>query len=567
MDGCRNSQIALKLERLADLLDLEDANPHRVRAYRRAARTVAAWTEEIGDLLRRGEDLRALPGVGDRLAAVIAQLARTGSLPELDRLERQRDRGLEELLAVPHVSPRRARVLRRSLGIQGVSDLREAARAGRLRRVPGFGRRTEQLLVEALAEEAGARRHLRADLHVLAGALRDAVRAAPGVTAVEPAGSYRRRRETVRDLRFVAAAARGSPAIGLFLGHEEVVEILSRGEAEATARLRSGVEAGLRLVPPERFGAALLWDTGSRAHVEALSARAESRGLTLGPEGLFRGGRPEPCAAEPEIYAALGLPYLEPELREGRGETDLAQMPPLVTLADLRGDLHAHTTETDGRDSLERMAEGAAARGLSYLAITDHTQNLRITNGQDARRLARQMEAIDRLNAKMRGLRLLKGAEVDILEDGRLDLDDGILGELDVTVCSIHSAFRLPPEAQTARLCRALENPSCRIIGHLTGRLLLRRRGYGVDLDAVLRTAKAAGKALEINGQPDRLDLDDAAARRAREAGVRVAITSDAHSVREFEHLRHGVDQARRGWIAPSDVLNTRAVDDLLRIL
>lgn len=559
---CRNSQASLKLERLADLLELAEANPYRVRAYRRAARIVADLPEELRDILARGGDLQDLPGIGERLAAVLRRLVETGELPELDRLEQSRDRGLEELLAVPHVSPRRARALNRSLGVGSLADLREAARQGRLRRVPGLTRRVEQGILEGLREAVGGRRHLRVELRLIAGALTEALRAVESVTAVEPAGSYRRRRETVRDLRFVAAAAPGSAVVDRFVEQDEVAEVLRRAPAEAAVRLRSGVEASLRAVLPERYGGVLLWETGSRAHVDDLAARAAARGLRFDEGGLS-----VPCADERSAYAALGLPFVEPELREGRGELDLGGGMALVTLRDLRGDLHAHTTETDGRDTLERMADAAEARGLEYVAITDHTQALRITNGQDARRLARQMEAIDRLNAKRRGPRVLKGAEVDILEDGRLDLDDGILGELDVTVCSIHSRFGLPSEDQTRRICRALENPACRIIGHPTGRLLLRRAGYRLDLDAVLRTAKAAGKALEINGQPDRLDLDDQAARRAKLAGVPVAISSDAHSVLEFDHLRWGVDQARRGWIEAADVLNARPLEALLRAL
>ena len=540
----RNLDLAASLELMGDLLELDGADRYRARAYRMAARSVGRAPFDVVEHVLRGE---RLPGVGEGLAAKIRGYARDGELPGLDELKRKWPPTLLPLFRVARLNAKRIRALRQKLGVASVDDLRRAAEAGQLAAVVG-ARVQDEVLVELGRGPEPAYR--RADLLPALVALLDQLRAWPGVRDVRVVGGLRRRRAVVGDvdvLLTVAEAFSLEEAVGRF---GERAEVLGAAKDVASVRLASGLRVDLFATSPAARGTALVARTGSKAHVAALGElpRAES---------------------EMDVYAALGLDYVEPELREGRGEVEAARrhaLPRLVAREDLKGDLHSHTDATDGRDTLERMAEAAAERGLRYLAVTDHTKSLKLTNGQDERRLRTQMEAIDRLNGKLRGLRLLTGAEVDILEDGSLDLPDDLLRDLDVTICSVHSKFTLPPEKQTERVLRAMEHPSFRILGHPTGRLLLRRKGHPLDVDRLIARAKELGRVFELNSQPDRLDLDEIACRRAKEVGVRVAINSDAHGVGELDFLRFGVDQARRGWLEPGDVVNTLDLPELLRL-
>jgi DNA polymerase (family 10) len=433
--------------------------------------------------------------------------------------------------------------------------------------VPGFGAKTERSLLEAIERQqnqnGGEQRYKLSEADQLVSPLLDFLRAGGHIEALDVAGSYRRRQETIGDLDVLVISDAGGEVLSRFVQYENVGKVVSQGDTRATVVLRSGLQVDLRVVAPESYGAALLYFTGSKAHNIALRNRALARDLKISEYGVFRGDEYIAGATEAEVYATLDLPYVVPELRENRGEIDAAtqgDLPDLVCLEDMRGNLHTHSTASDGKANLEQLAQSAQERGLEYLAITDHSQRLTVANGLTPERLERQIEEIDGLNEKLDGVTLLKGIEVDILEDGTLDLPDELLEQLDIVVCSIHSKLNLSGEQQTERVLRAIEHPACNIIAHPTGRLINRRPPYMLDMERVLNAMAEVGCHIELNAQPDRLDVNDIHARMARERGVKVAISTDAHRVAELDYLRFGVDQARRGWLEAADVLNTRVV-------
>ena len=556
-----NSDIALNLDKIANLLEIQGGNPFRVRAYRNASRTVAQLPHSVTSMLAAGEDLAELPGIGNDLAGKISSLAKTGHLALLDQMERRLPAGLVALLGVGGLGPKRVQLLHKKLGIGDPAALAVAIKAGKLKKLRGFGPKTEQKILAALALPASAKRTKRPIAEEVAEALLKYLRAIPGVGVVAVAGSYRRRQETVGDLDILMTAVRPDRAITAFAGYEDVVAVLAKGTTRASVRLRNGLQIDLRVVPEVCYGAALVYFTGSKPHNIALRQRAAARGLKLSEYGLYRGARRVAGKTERDVYARLGLPFIEPELREARGEieaAELGKLPRLVELSDLRGDLHVHSTASDGRASIAELVQAARGRGLDYLAITEHSRRLTIAHGLDPRRLAAQTQAIDRLNESLRGFRVLKSIEVDILEDGRLDLPDADLDRLDLVVCAVHSGFDLRRAKQTERVLRAMDNRRVTILAHPTGRLINERPAYDIDIERVMHGAVDRGCFVEVNAQPDRLDLTDIQCRLAKEIGLKVAISSDAHSTAELRYLRFGVDQARRGWLEPDDVLNTR---------
>jgi DNA polymerase (family X) len=566
-----NTDIARIFDRLADLLEIEGANPFRVRAYRDAARIVGDLPQEVAGLIAAGRDLSELHGIGKDLAGKIEEIVSTGRLAVLEETERRTPESLLELLRLGPLGPKRVKTLYDQLGIESADDLAAAAKAGRLHGLHGFGPKIEQRLLDALAHRVKEEpRLLLASIEAVAVDLVRYLKGASGVGEVVVAGSYRRRKETVGDLDILVTAAPGSDVMDRLTAFEEVEEVLGHGRTRSTVRLRSGLQVDVRVVPANSYGAALHYFTGSKAHNIKVRGMGVDRGLKINEYGVFQGEKQIAGRTEEEVYAQVGLPYIEPELRENRGEIEAARdgrLPKLVTLADIKGDLHAHTTETDGRASLEEMAEGARAKGYKYLAITDHSQRVAMARGLDAKRLARQIKAIDRLNGRLRGIVILKAIEVDILEDGALDLPDAILAELDLRVCSIHYSLNLSAERQTERLLRAMDNRHCDIIGHPTGRLLSKRGPMAIDLERVMRAALERGCFLELNAQPHRLDLDDGHCKMAKELGLKLAISTDAHSVANLDLMRFGIDQARRGWLEPDDILNTRSWPQLKRLL
>jgi DNA polymerase (family 10) len=567
-----NADIARIFEEMADLLEIQGANPFRVRAYRTAARNLTRLGTEVADMLAQGRKLEELSGIGKDLAQKIAEIVDTGGLQALRNLQREVPPGVADLLRLPGLGPKRVATLYHELDIHSLDGLERAARDGRIRELAGFGAKTEAGLLRAIADHRSVeRRHKLATAAIYADALTDYLKGIKGVQQVTVAGSFRRQRETVGDLDILVTARRDSPVMQAFHDYDEVADVVSAGKTRSTVMLRSGLQVDLRVVPAVSYGAALHYFTGSKAHNIAVRRRGVDRGLKINEYGVFRGNKRITGRTEAEVFAAVGLPYIEPELRENQGEIEAAEkgeLPELVTVDDLRGDLHAHTTATDGRNSLAEMAAAAADRGFAYLAITEHSQRLTMTHGLDAKRLRKQGEAIDRLNADGKlSITVLKGIEVDILEDGSLDLPDEALGDLDLVVGAVHHKFDLSRERQTERILRAMDRPCLNILAHPSGRLIQEREPYDVDMVRIIRAAADRGCFLELNAHPERLDLIDSHCRMAREAGVLVAINSDAHGVEDFDNLRYGVGQARRGWLGKADVLNTRPLNELKKLL
>lgn len=566
-----NADIAAQFYRMADLLEIEGANPFRVRAYRRAAATVEDLPTSVVAMLEAGVDLDDLPGIGPDLAGKIKEICATGHSAALEQVEARTPASLAELTAMPGLGPKRVQLLHQRLGIETIEDLAKAAKAGKLRELPRFGAGLEaKLLAEAGKGRPVARRFKISTAEDFAAGLTEYLRNSPGIGQVVVAGSFRRRKETVGDLDILVTARGGKAAIEHFVGYDEVADVVAHGTTRATVILKAGLQVDLRVVPERSYGAALHYFTGSKAHNIAVRKIAQAKGLKLNEYGIFRGSAYIGGRTEAEVFAAADLPYIEPEIREDRGEIEAAaagRLPRLITLADIKGDLHVHTKDSDGKSTLAEMAEAARSHGYGYLAITDHSQHATVARGLHPKRLAAQLDEIDRLNEELEGIVLLKSCEVDILPDGKLDLPDSLLKRLDLTVCAVHSRFELDIEAQTSRIIRAMDNRYCNILAHPTGRLIGEREAYSVNLERVMLAAKERGCFLEVNGHPSRLDLDDVHCRAAKQMSLKLAISTDAHSTIGLSAMRFGVDQARRGWVGPEDVLNARPWSELKKLL
>jgi DNA polymerase (family 10) len=571
-----NRGLARALAEMAELLEIEEANPFRVRAYRNASRVIAEQTRPIADRVEAGEDLKELPGIGKDIAAQLEELVRTGRSTPLEEMFARIPRGVLELLRLPALGPKRAKKLWQELGITSLESLGAAAREGRIATLPGFSEATQKKILENLAKDAGRERRLGiAIADSLVEALLEHLRGTPGLERVEAAGSFRRRRETVGDLDLLAVATDSQAVMERFVSYPGVEEIVGRGETKSSVRLAAssgpGFQVDLRVVPAASFGAAWIYFTGSKDHNIKLRQRAVERELKLSEYGLFREDETSLAGRdEAEVYAALGLAWVPPELREDRGEFAAAAegaLPRLIERVDLRGDLQMHTTWSDGKNTLEEMVRGCLERGHQYCALTDHSPALAMIRGLDPARVRQQAAEIAAVQKRVPEIRILRSAEVDIHADGSLDLDDETLATLDVVLVSIHSRFELEPAAQTERILRALENPRVQILAHPTGRKIGRRDAMRYDLDRVLSRAAELGVAVELDSHPDRLDLSDVALMRARELGTKIVISTDAHRVAHLDHLRYGVEQARRAWLEPGHVLNTKPLDEFLAAL
>ncbi len=577
-----NSDIAEAFREMADLLEIEGANQFRVRAYRNAARTIEELPTNVRDMVESGKDLTDLSGIGKELAEKIKTMVETGELSQLKKLEDRTPAELAKMLTIEGLGPKRVQAIHDHLGIETLADLKAAAERGEIEDVPGLGKKTQEDILKALEDIEKGETRTRIDLAEEAAAPLVAYLANDEhVERVEVAGSYRRRRATVGDLDILAISDIGGATIERFAEYEDVTDVVSKGSTRSTVILRSGLQVDLRVVPEESYGAALLYFTGSKAHNIKLRNMAVDRDLKINEYGVFEvknGEEGKRVAGETEtgIYELLGLSYVEPELREDHGEVAAAQkheLPGLVTLDDIRGDLQMHTTASDGKASLKEMVQAARERGYDYVAVTDHSTLVSVTQGLNADALAKRIDEIDGLNEGLDGIRVLKGIEVDIREDGSLDLPDDVLSKLDVCLISVHTRFNLPRDKQTERIIRAMDNPNVHILAHPTGRLIqrrgsrLQREPYDVDLERLMEAALDRGCYMEINAHPERLDLDGVHAKMAKEMGLKLAISTDAHSISSLAYMHYGIDQARRGWLTPSDVLNTRSWRDLKVLL
>jgi DNA polymerase (family X) len=581
-----NADIAAAFEHVADLLEYRGDNVFRVRAYRTAARTIDGMVEPLASVRADpGRRLTDLDGIGADLAGKIETLLDSGRLPLLEDLEREVPAVVFDLMRVPGLGPKKVKALVDALAIDSLAALEEACREGRVRGIKGFGAKTEAAILENLAFAADPERArlLWSEADEIATRLVEWLRGCPAAGQVEAAGSLRRGRETVGDLDLLVTSAEPVAVMERLVAWPETADVLLRGDTKTSIRGPRGVQVDLRVVAADSFGAALQYFTGSKEHNVRLRGRARDQGLSINEYGVSRlsaAGDAPPAArlagrTEEEVYAAVGLPWIPPELREGRDEILLAErgeLPQLVTLADIRGDLHMHTTATDGEDTLADMVRAAVDRGLAYVAITDHGQRVTMAHGLDRHRLLAQWAEIDRLNESLAAegpppIVVLKGIEVDILEKGGLDLPDEVLAGADWVVASLHYGQNQPRERITARIVEAIENPHVAVIGHPTGRLINRRPAYDVDLEAVIEAAARTGTFLEINANPWRLDLDDRQAAAAKAAGVKIVISTDAHSTRGLDVLRCGILQARRAGLEAKDIANTRTLAGLKKLM
>ncbi len=563
-----NKDAADLLEAFADVLELRGANQFRVRAFRTASRRVDGLTVDVGELVA-SDSLESVPGIGKGIAGFLRELVTTGRVAEYEEMRAEIPPGVFDMLRVPGLGPKTAATLYAKLEITSIDELEAAAQANELAKVRSIGaKRQARLLRELQRFRERTARHLLGDVLPLAEHLAAHVRRAPGVVEATYAGSLRRMRETIGDLDILAAADDPDPVMRHFLDHEAIIEVLAAGSTKSRVLVANNLQVDLLVVPPASYGAALVYFTGSKEHNIELRHRALAMGLSLNEWGLdeveTQVRRPAP--GEADVYAALGLPVIPPELRESRGEIAAAAdgaLPDLIDLSDIRGEFHGHSLWSDGAASVADMVRTAQAAGYEYMGITDHSGSLQVANGLSPERVRAQRAEIGQARAEFPNMSVLHGSEVDILSDGSLDFDDALLAELDVVVASIHSNFNQPRETMTARLIAAIRNPHVDAIGHPTGRMLGYRDGYEFDLDAVLTAAAETGTAMEINASPERLDLDDVMARRAKELGAPITINSDAHRPESLSFMRYGVATARRAWLTAGDVLNTMTPEAL----
>ena len=571
-----NKSIAQLLGETADLLEIAAGDPFRIRSYRRAAEAVENSTEQLSSLVHEPARLLAIQGIGKGMVANIQEIEARGSLKLRDELLTKYRPTMLELLKLPGMGPKTVALLWEALQVSDVPQLQAAIDAGKLASLPRFGQKLIEKLARGIAEyQKNQGRFLLDDAEAAAERIALYLEQFPGIQTILPAGSLRRGRETVGDLDLLVTGPACAPdmvaaAVEYTAAYPPIAELLAKGQNKVSFRLRTGLQVDVRLLPESSYGAALQYFTGSKMHNVSLRQRALKRGYTLSEYALARlnDGTVVAAASEEEIYQALDMDWIPPELRENQGELEAAsehRLPRLIELQDVRGDVHMHTLATDGRNSILEMAEAALARGYAYIAITDHSKNLAMVNGLDDQRALEHIKKIREVNAQMEGrIRILPGIEVDILGDGEIDLSSEVLAQMDVVIASVHSLFHQPKEQMTERLLRSLENPYIRILGHLTGRLLLRRDSYEMDLSAVLKQAAKVGVAVEHNAYPDRLDLCDIDLRRARELGCNIVINTDSHHISHLDAMRFGIRQLRRAWLTKEDVLNTRSVEDFL---
>ncbi len=567
----KNRQVSQALKELALLIQIEGTEEYKARAYFRAVRSVGSYGEDIEAVARHGE-LTNIPGVGKAIAEKIEAFLASGSIPLLDELRKKVPVKVMELEAIPGVGPKTIKLIYEKLGVTDLVSLEKAAQDGLLEDLPGMGTKTQLQIIEGIELlKAGLGRTLLADAMEIAESLRKRIEAHPTVNQIVITGSFRRRRETVRDIDILVDAPDAVSVMEAFTNFEGVIEIIGKGDTKSSIRLENLMQVDLRIIPTESFGAGMQYFTGSVDHNVHLRGIARQKGLKLNEYGLYKDETKIAGENEEQIYEKLGLKWIFPELREDRGEIEAAQngtLPNLISLDDIKGDLHSHTDQSDGTNTIEEMLGAAAEKGYEYFCVSDHTQSLTIANGMDETRLLRRIDEIDDLNAAGRWkMKILKGAEVDILADGDLDIRDDVLSQLDFVTVSIHSRMKDDKKKMTGRVCHALENKYVHLLGHPTGRLLLKRPEFEIDLEAVFETAKKNNVAMELNAHPKRLDLNSGNLRAATRLGIKISINTDAHRIAELDNMQFGIYEARRGWLEKFHVLNTYSLKDLQRLL
>ena len=566
-----NIDYAHVFEEIADLLEIQGANPFRVRAYRNGAQTIETLPQPLDSLLEDGESrAEDLPGIGKDLAAKIRELYETGELQFLIELREEVPASLVQIMHIPGLGPKRTQQLWEGLEVTSLDELEEAARDGALEALPGFGKTMQARILKGLDElKARAGRFKLSDADIYVQPLLAYLKQAEGLVDLEVAGSYRRRCETIGDIDILATTAEGSPIMDHFVAYQDAREVVAHGPTKSSIRLKSGLQVDLRLVSRESYGAAMVYFTGSKAHNIVIRGIGRERGLKINEYGVFKGAELVCGESEEEVYVSIDLPWIPPELREARGEVEAAyesHLPEIIELEHMRGDLQTHTRYSDGKNTVKEMVEACRQRGYKYMAITDHSPALAMT-GVKPSDFWRQYEEIDKIQEEFDDIRILKSAEVDIFDDGSLALDDELLDAMDVVVISVHSKFNMSRDEMTRRITRAMQHPAVNILAHPTGRLINRREPYPVDMEELVKVARDTGVLLELNAQPDRLDLRDSHLQMAREAGVKIVISTDAHRVPELDYMSYGVDQARRGWLEKSDVANTFPLGKFLKLL
>jgi DNA polymerase (family 10) len=566
-----NSQIAEIFEQKADLLDIKGANEYRIRAYRNAAQTINRLPTRLDEMIKQGKDLTKLAGIGKDLANKIKEIVETGKLQQLEDLRKELPIGLLKILDIEGLGPKRVKKLYQKLNIKSIKDLKNAIKEKKVQKLEGFGEKTARNIVKALRKfEKSEKRVLLFKAERMIEPLIDYLKKDNFTNKVIVAGSFRRRKETVGDIDILVTSKKGKKVIDRFVNYEEVKNIISQGETKSSVELQSGLQVDLRVVKKNSYGAALIYFTGSKPHNIKLRNLAIDQGYKVSEYGVFKNNHQLAGKTEKEVYNFLGLDYIPPEIREDRGEILAAQqskLPTLIKLSDLKGDLQMHTKNSDGINSLQEMVEKAKSIGHEYIAITDHSAYLGITQGLEEKDLKNQIKQIKKLNQEIEGITILASIEVDILEDGSLDMTDSALDQLDIVTASVHSKFNLSAKKQTDRIIKAMDNPNVNIIGHPTGRIIGQRDPYKIEIERLLKAAMERNCAMEINAYPTRLDLNDVYAKAAKEIGTKLAINTDAHSVEDLDYLRFGVFQARRGWIEPKDVINTRSLKDLRKLI
>ncbi len=567
----KNKEIADIFNEIADILEIKGDNPFRIRAYRRAGQHIEGIAKDIASLSH--EELLELPGIGKDLADKIEEYLKTGKMRSHEELKKEAPEGLSALLSVPSLGPKTAKLLYEKLKIKNIAELEDLAKKHKLAGLPGIKEKTEENILRGIELlKRGKDRQPLGRVLPLAAEIIGQLREKAPLKKISVAGSLRRMKDTVRDIDILVTSSNSNDVMKAFVRLPHVKEILMQGPTKSSIITHEGIQVDLRVVEEESFGAALAYFTGSKEHNIRLREMAMKKGLKINEYGIFRekdnkklGGKDEA-----DVYKMLGLQYVPPELREDRGEIEVAlkgALPKLVEVKDIRGDLHVHTSRSDGSHTPEELASAAEDRGYEYIAITDHTKGLGVARGLNEERVMEQKKQIDSLNKKLRGFKLLMGLEVDIRSDGKLDFDDDILSEMDIVVASIHSGFRQSKEQLTKRLVSAMKNPFVSIIAHPTGRLIGEREPYDIDMEHILEVAKETGTALEINAYPLRLDINDIYAKKAKELGVGIVISTDTHLVSQFDYMSYGVSIAKRGWLEKKDVLNTLGYEQLMKEL